>query len=115
MAKATSRTGRWREACQEARNGLQRIEDAKSEIETAQTEIQSAFEELQSIKEEYEEWESGLIDAARGTALEEKLQAVSYLDLEPDTDIDVDIDVSAIEAALDEAEGADLPLGFGRD
>lgn len=43
--------------------------------------------------------------------MEEKLEAVTDLDLEPDTDFDV----SEVENALDEAEGADLPLGFGKD
>jgi molecular chaperone DnaK (HSP70) len=104
MAKSQSRTARWREACEIAREEL-------SNIETAQLNIQSAFETLQELKGEYEDWESTLIDAARGTALEEKLQAVAYLDLEPDTELDL----SSIENALDEAEGADLPLGFGRD
>ena len=30
-------------------------------------------------------------------------------------DLDVEVDFSTVESAIDEAEGAEVPLGFGRD
>lgn len=62
-----------------------------------------AINELIDLKSEFEDWQSNLPENLANSALGEKLQAVC--------DIDLDSALSAIE----EAEGADLPLGFGRD
>lgn len=61
------------------------------------------LDELASLKEEYEEWRDNLPENLQQSALGEKLQAVCDLDLD-----------SAV-SMIDEAEGMDLPLGFGRD
>ena len=63
----------------------------------------AALEELVAVQEEYREWLDNLPENLQQSSLGEKLQAVCDLDLE-----------SAFEAAQ-EAEGIDLPLGFGRD
>jgi hypothetical protein len=104
MATSTSRPARWNAACSDARSAL-------ADIEAAQATLEAAFSTLRDLQDEYAEWQSNLIDAAQGSALDEKLQAMSYLSLEPDTELDV----SELESALDEAEAADLPRGFGRD
>lgn len=63
----------------------------------------AALETLSEIQAEYQEWRDNLPENLQDSALGEKLQAVCDLDLD-----------SALDAA-NEADGADLPLGFGRD
>jgi hypothetical protein len=62
-----------------------------------------ALEELGALQEEYQEWRDNLPENLEGGTLAEKLDAVADLDIQ-----------SAIDV-VDECEGADLPLGFGRD
>ena len=56
----------------------------------------AAVQELLDLQSEYSEWLDNLPDFARGTNVEELLQAI------------VDLDLSEIE-------GIELPKGFGRD
>jgi hypothetical protein len=63
----------------------------------------AALEDLQEVQSEYQSWADNLPESLQNGSTSEKLQAV----------IDIDI-ASAVEVAT-EAEGADLPLGFGRD
>lgn len=63
----------------------------------------AALEELQGIQQEFEEWKENLPENLQASALGEKLETITGIDLE-----------SALEAAQ-EAEQAELPLGFGRD
>jgi hypothetical protein len=63
----------------------------------------SALEELKDIQFEYEEWRDNLPENLQQSAVGEKLETVCQIDLE-----------SAM-SAVQEAEDADLPLGFGRD
>lgn len=63
----------------------------------------AALEELEAIRAEYEEWRDNLPENLQGGALADKLNEVADLDIQ-----------SALDTAQ-EAEGADLPLGFGRD
>lgn len=63
----------------------------------------AALDELKSIQEEYQGWLDNLPDNLQGSALADKLNDVCNIDLD-----------SAIDAA-NEADGADLPRGFGRD
>lgn len=63
----------------------------------------NGLEDLVALKEEYEEWKDNLPENLQQSPVAEKLEAVCDLDFD-----------SAIEV-IDEAEGVDLPLGFGRD
>lgn len=63
----------------------------------------AALEELQGIQQEFEEWKENLPENLQSSALGDKLETITGIDLE-----------SALEAAQ-EAEQAELPLGFGRD
>lgn len=83
---------------------------AASEALAALEQAQTALEELQAIQDEFEDWRDNLPENLAGSALGEKLEAVCELD--------VDGGVDAIQTVLEtvsDAEGADLPLGFGRD
>ena len=94
MAKSKSRPQRWTEAVTAAR--------------TAHDQLVSALETLRGVQEEYEEWKDNLPDNLQnGGALADKLEVVCNLEIEGAAD--------EIGNMLDEAEGAELPLGFGRD
>jgi ParB family chromosome partitioning protein len=61
------------------------------------------LEELNALREEYEAWGDNLPDNLRGGATEDKISDITAMDFD-----------SALDA-VQEAESADLPLGFGRD
>ncbi len=62
-----------------------------------------ALEELLELKAEFEEWRDNLPENVQGSITAEKLDAVCDIDLEQRSSI------------AREAEGVELPLGFGRD
>jgi len=64
---------------------------------------QAAVAELLELQEEYQEWLDSIPENFEQSPVAEKLGAVCDLGVEEIMDI------------LDECEGADLPLGFGRD
>jgi hypothetical protein len=101
--KPKSRTQRWQDAVSEARA---KFDEAQAALEA----LQSALGELQSVKEEYEEWKENLPENLASSALGEKLEAIASLDIDTEA-----TDLNDIETVIDEAEGLDLPLGFGRD
>jgi Tfp pilus assembly protein FimV len=104
MKKPASRPARWNAAVADAMEIASSIEDLKNELETA-------LEAVKDVQSEYEEWKDGLPENLEQSALGEKLAAVCDLDF----DVLDSVDVSAVLDVLSEAEGADLPLGFGRD
>jgi hypothetical protein len=63
----------------------------------------SALEELVELQEEYSEWFDNMNENLQNGATGEKLQAL------------IDLDLSSALDTAQEAEGAELPLGFGRD
>ncbi len=83
--KQQSRPERWAAACSKALEGLEGLED------------------LKSLQEEYEEWKDNLPENLASSPVGEKLEEVCGLDLE-----------SAVDT-VGEAEGLDLPRGFGKD
>lgn len=93
MKRGKSRPARWREAVERGQSALGALREA--------------VEDLKSLQEEYAEWQSSLPENLQYSATAEKLTAIENLDLEPDLD--------SVEGVLDEADGVDLPLGFGRD
>lgn len=62
-----------------------------------------ALTELQDIMAEFQDWRDNMPEGLEASVLGEKLDAVLEIDIE-----------SALDAA-NEADAADLPLGFGRD
>jgi hypothetical protein len=63
----------------------------------------AALEDLKSVQDEYEEWKGNLPDSLQSSPVGEKLETVTGIDIDGAIDI------------CDEAENADLPLGFGND
>lgn len=87
--KSNGRGARWADACSRAM-------EAKEDLE-------AALEELKGIQEEYQDWYDNMPENLQQGPTGEKLQELQNLDLS--------IDLSVV----DEANDADLPLGFGRD
>ena len=71
--------------------------------EAAAARAVQALEELVDLQNEYEEWYEGMPENLQQSGTGEMLEAIVGLDLE-----------SAKDSA-DEAEGTELPRGFGRD
>lgn len=67
------------------------------------TQAMAALEELVSLQQEFSDWNDNLPENLRSSALGEKLQTV------------VDLDLDGAKSTVEDAEGAELPLGFGRD
>lgn len=100
--KPTSKSARWQAALEQAREKVQALDAAMSELETA-------FQDLKDIQSEYGDWRDSFPENMQSSATYEKLDAICELDLEPE------FDVSPFTDILDEAEGAELPMGFGKD
>lgn len=94
--KTPSRPQRWAD-------GVARVNDALGEV-------RAGLEELQSVQEEYREWHDNLPENLQGSALGEKLEAVTEIGVD-----DALSSVDEIDSAVGEAESADLPRGFGKD
>ena len=130
MARQKSKSARWAEAVDAAREALGRIGDSAQEmdfdeIESAASDFENAMQDLATVKEEYQEWYDGMPENLQGSATGEKLEALLEVDVESatvDTGTLADAIREAIEEVLrdatdiiDEAEGVELPVGFGRD
>jgi len=61
------------------------------------------LQELVDLQEEYQNWLDNLPEGLQSSAVADKLQAV------------VDMDLQGAMDTVQEAEGADLPLGWGKD
>ena len=62
-----------------------------------------ALTELHEMWQEFEAWRENMPENLEGSALAEKLDAILEIEIEQALDV------------ANEADGADLPLGFGRD
>lgn len=108
MAKRQpSRPKRWADAVASAREAFDAVKEKADDLATA-------LGELHEVQGEYQEWRDNLPEGLDSTALAEKLDAVIELDIEGVTDDPLD-SWGTVEEVIDNAEGIDLPLGFGRD
>ena len=62
-----------------------------------------AIGRLKELQEEYSDWKDNLPENLLASPVGEKLEAVC------------DLDLDGAESTIGEAEGLDLPMGFGRD
>jgi hypothetical protein len=107
MPKQPSRSARWATAVAEAKDQFQAVQDAASGLG-------DAMQAIHDVQQEYQDWLDNLPENLENSALGEKLTAVCDIDIESLTD-DPLSDWPQLESTLEEAEGADLPMGFGRD
>lgn len=105
MARQPSRPKRWAAAVTDALSILEEIEDARARLE-------AALSDLDGVREEYAEWRDNIPENLQGSPLYEKLDAVADLDF---SELLESLDVDTVRGTLEEADGAELPLGFGRD
>lgn len=59
--------------------------------------------QLQELRDEYQEWRDNLPENLSSSPVAEKLDAI------------IDLDIDGAQSIIEDAEGVDLPLGFGRD
>ena len=105
--KPKSRSRRWGDAASRAASAIDKLEFHIEELE-------SALGELRSVQEEYEEWNENLPENLHGSALGEKLEAVVNLEIEEAASPIRDA-IEEVRGVVEEADGAELPQGFGRD
>lgn len=133
MAKRMSRPKRWAEACAKLSTAADELAAAFDQLDTsdedmreiavqAATDAQDALTELSELRDEYQDWRDGLPENLDSSVLAEKLDEVTCLDFDVSFDPDNLGDEDAVRelaeelsSLADEAEGMDLPLGFGRD
>jgi len=105
MTRQKSRPARWADACTNLRTAMEEI---TSQLET----VSDALAELKEIQGEYEDWfdnlPEGLQDGPTGALLAE----ITNLDIPEEATLDTLDDINTL---TDEAEGMELPRGFGRD
>lgn len=113
-----SKNHRWAEAVAACRQAVEKLEQAveraKDEIANAGTDVEAAFEALKEVQAEYVEWHENFPENMQSSPTYEKLETIAGIDLEVSLP-EVEIDMDELTTALDEADAADLPLGFGRD
>lgn len=102
--QSNSRPARWDRAVAAAQTALEVMQSAKEDFD-------AAIDELEELRSEYEEWKENLPENLANSALGEKLEAISGLDVENAKEGSID----DMENALGELESPDFPMGFGKD
>jgi hypothetical protein len=102
-----SRAQRWADANSAAAVAIEQLLGHMSDLE-------SALEELTSIQDEYTEWKDNLPENLASSALGEKLEEVTNLDISSIAD-NIRTAIEDAGGVIDEADSVDLPQGFGRD
>ena len=105
--RSPSKASRWADA---AGNALAVMQEIVNHLD----DLDSACSELRAVQEKYEEMRDNMPDNLRSSAYGEKLEEVCNLEIE-DAAQRIRDAVEEVESVLVDAEGADLPLGFGRD
>jgi chromosome segregation ATPase len=129
--KTRSRADRWSTAITEAQEALEKarsefdrindeIADLVGQIEDPLSELDVALDNLRDVQSEYSEWYENMPEGLREGATGEKLAAITEIEFDSSSFMDHDglefeVDLDTITDALSEAEGAELPAGFGRD
>lgn len=105
MAKkrqSNSRAARWARAVAKGQEALSAMEEHAGALEEALT-------ELEELKDEYQGWYDNMPEGLQQSPTGEKLQEVTNLDFEYEDPLE------AMRTKIDDAEGVDLPLGWGKD
>jgi hypothetical protein len=105
--KRRSKAARWAEAVAECQSAME-------DIRLLQTNLNTALTSLYDVQQEYQDWLDNMPESMSSSATAEKLQEVCELDIESYMDEPLD-NWSEVENTVSEAEGVDLPMGFGRD
>ncbi len=87
-----------------------RFDAALEKARVAASSVREAMDDIEGLKDEWREWYENMPENFQVTALGEKLEEVSELDL-----FGLENAADEIDSAVDELEATDLPLGWGRD
>lgn len=130
MGKQQSRSDRWMNAVSAAQNAAEDIVEAASSLDydatqTAVEELEAAMTALSDVRQEYQEWYDNMPESLQAGATGEKLAEVTNLDVdEPCVSMESVQDairdaigelLNDVTDLLSDAEGVELPVGFGRD
>lgn len=107
MKRPPSRPKRWAEASGRALACLDHLLPHLDDLE-------SAISELDEVRQEYAEWRDNLPENLANSPLGEKLNEVADLELD-DLATAVRDAIEEAQGKLEEADGIDLPRGFGKD
>lgn len=105
--KPASRSTRWGEAIGDVQKVL-------SQISTHLDDLEEACAALRAVQEEYEQWKDSLPENLQSSGTGEKLKAIYDLEIE-DAANNVRTAVDEFVSFLEDADGMELPQGFGRD
>ena len=105
--KPPSRAERWGDAVADAQSAIEQMAGNVDDLE-------SALSELRSVQEEYEECKDNLPENLQSSPVGEKLDEVCGIEIEGVADTIRDA-IEAAQDAIGNAEGVELPQGFGRD
>lgn len=94
-----------------ARKSAEAAEALQEQLNEAKQEIVDALEELKAMAEEYGEKFDNMNEGLQASPYGQKCEAMQQLDLDASSDEELE----ELIAKVDEAEGAEIPLGFGRD
>lgn len=111
MSKRQTKQQRWDEAIAVARKAADEAEEIQEQLTQAKQAIVDALEDLKAMAEEFGETFDNMTEGLQQTPFGQKCEAMQQMDLEGDVDEDLD----TLLGKIDEAEGAEIPLGFGRD
>jgi predicted Zn-dependent protease with MMP-like domain len=101
---AKSRPKRWYESLASAQSAIEAVRVAMGEVE-------SAFSELQELQQEYQDWYDNLPEGLAQSTTADLLEQITNLELE----FSDSLSLEELEQIIGEAEGVELPRGFGRD
>jgi hypothetical protein len=102
--KSNSKSARWADAVADARKAFDEMEEAREAF-------LDKLSQVRDIQEEYQDWYDNMPESLQDGPTGEKLRELTEFDF----DLGSDAEFADMIEAIDNAENADLPLGFGRD
>jgi len=113
MAKPKRQTkqNRWDEAVTRARAAAERAEEIQAKLTDVKEEIADSLNELAEMAQEFGEPFDNMSEGLQASPFGQKCEAMLGMDLNASSDEELE----DLIAKIDEAEGAEIPLGFGRD
>jgi hypothetical protein len=105
--KPQSRPQRWAAAVGAAQDAVAAMRENCGTLE-------DALATLREVQEEYESWKDNLPENMQSGATADKLEEICNLEVDGAAD-EVSGALDTLEGMLGDAEGVELPRGFGRD
>lgn len=93
---------------------MQKAEQVFNQLAAHREALAEAIGDLIDIQSEYQEWADNLPENLSSSAISDKLEEITSIDLESARNTAESLG-DDIEEIISEAAGVELPLGFGRD